>query len=246
MRRLGPWRIFLIIEAMLLITLGWQLFSHAPSLVFLVLGALSLHVANKSKQRRFLTSFFWLFGILAITITLLTNPTIWLMLIVGIFFALTQGYNWRGQQQYLRWLPWNKKAFHAVKTREPNTHAGESVRTSWFGNQTIGNDVFEWQDINLVLAVGDTIVDLGNTLLPKAENTIVIRKGIGRTRILVPVGTAVMLDHTALVGNVTFNNKQYKMNNTALKLYSEDYDDNQRRIKLLTNVFIGDLEVIFV
>jgi lia operon protein LiaF len=246
LRRLGPWRIFLIVEAILLITLGWQLFSHVPSLVFLVLGGLSLHIAIKSKQRRFLTSFFGLFGILSIAITLLTNPTIWLMVIVAIFFALTQGYDWHAQEKHLRWLPWHKKAFHAVKTCEPEMHAGDVAQTSWFGNQTIGNDVFEWNDINLVLAAGDTIVDLGNTLLPKADNTIVIRKGIGRTRILVPIGTAVMLDHTALVGSVTFNNKQYKMGNTALKLYSKDYDENPRRIKLLTNVLIGDLEVIFV
>ncbi|MFL2028021.1 cell wall-active antibiotics response protein LiaF [Loigolactobacillus zhaoyuanensis] len=244
--RLGPWRIFLIIEAVLLITLGWQIFSNAPSLVFLVLGVLSLHAANKSKQRRFLTSFFWLFGILSIAITLLTNPTIWLMLIVAIFFTLTQGYDWREHRQRLRWLPWNKKAFHAVKTCDPNEHDGHTMQASWFGNQTIGTDVFEWNDINLVLVAGDTIVDLGNTLLPKADNTIVIRKGVGRTRVLVPIGTAVMLDHTALIGSVTFNNKQYKMSNTALKLYSDDYDENQRRIKLLTNVFIGDLEVIFV
>ncbi|MFD0896195.1 cell wall-active antibiotics response protein LiaF [Loigolactobacillus binensis] len=246
MRRIGSWRIFFIIEAILLITLGWQIFSHVPSLVFLVLGALSLHLAIKSKQRRFLTSFFWLFGVLSVAITLLTNPTIWLMLIVGIFFALAQGYNWHDQRPYFNWLPWNKKAFHAVKTCDPQEHAGENNRTNWFGNQTIGNDVFEWNDINLVLVAGDTIVDLGNTLLPKADNTIVIRKGVGRTRILVPIGTAVMLDHTALVGSVTFNNKQYKMSNTALKLYSQDYDENDRRIKLLTNVLIGDLEVIFV
>lgn len=244
--RFGPWRIFLIIEAFLCLLLGWQIFSNTPSLVFIILGGLSLHAAIKGKPRRFITSFCWLFGSLSIGITLLTNPTVWLMLAVAIIFMLTQGYDWRSGKQHFAWLPWRKKDFRTIKTCPPAEHDGQVRRSGWFGNQTIGDDVFEWDDINLVLAAGDTIVDLGNTLLPKADNTVVIRKGIGRTRILVPVGTAVMLDHTTLVGSVTFNHKRYKMGNTALKLYSDDYDDSERRIKLLTNVFIGDLEVIFV
>ncbi|ANK59326.1 cell wall-active antibiotics response protein LiaF [Loigolactobacillus backii] len=242
----GSWRLFMIIEASLLIVLGWQIFSNPPQLIFMVLGILSLRLAIKQRHKRFLTSFFWLFGSLAIIITIFTNPTIWVMLLIGLLFTVIKGHDLKVGDLKRAWVPWARKQFVAVETTEPTPKNGKRIRHPWFGNQTIGRDVFEWDDINLCIAIGDTIIDLGNTLLPKADSVIIVRKGIGRTRILVPVGTAVMLDHTAMIGNVNFAGKAYHVGNDELTFYSDDYDTNERRVKILTNVLAGDLEVLFV
>ncbi len=105
---------------------------------------------------------------------------------------------------------------------------------------------FEWDDINFAVAAGDTIIDLGSTILPKNDNHIVIRKGFGKTRILVPVGTGVYLDHSAMLGSVTIDNQHYNLKNESIQLYSTNYDEESRHLKIITNVMIGDLEVILV
>lgn len=46
----------------------------------------------------------------------------------------------------------------------------------------------------MAILAGDTIVDLGNTLLPKEDSIVIVRKGFGRTRILVPYGIGILLN----------------------------------------------------
>ena len=69
---------------------------------------------------------------------------------------------------------------------------------------------------------------------------------IGRTRILVPVGIAMSLEHATLAGNVLFEEEQFSLKNESIKIYSNDYDENPRRLKIITNSLLGDVEVIRV
>ena len=104
-----------------------------------------------------------------------------------------------------------KETDHDDPNRAIKTHNNERKRQQLFGNQRIGNDVYEWDDINIAVISGDTIIDLGNTLLPKDDNIVIVRKGIGRTRILVPLGVAIRLEHATLVGNVLFEEEQFSL-----------------------------------
>ncbi len=137
-----------------------------------------------------------------------------------------------------------KKQIMMVQTEQLKTHNNERKRQQLFGNQRIGNDVYEWDDINIAIISGDTIIDLGNTLLPKDDNIVIVRKGIGRTRILVPLGVAIRLEHATLVGNVLFEEEQFSLKNEQIKICSSDYDENPRRLKIITNTLVGDVEVI--
>lgn len=139
---------------------------------------------------------------------------------------------------------WRKKQIMMVQTEQLKTHNNERKRQQLFGNQRIGNDVYEWDDINIAIISGDTIIDLGNTLLPKDDNIVIVRKGIGRTRILVPLGVAIRLEHATLVGNVLFEEEQFSLKNEQIKICSSDYDENPRRLKIITNTLVGDVEVI--
>ena len=139
---------------------------------------------------------------------------------------------------------WKKKQITIVEGQEPEAHSGTKVKQSLFGNERIGNQVFEWDDINLLSISGDTIIDLGNTILPKRDNVVLVRKGVGRTRILVPLGVGIMVEHATFAGDLIFEGEQNTLRNESLKVYSEDYDDNPRRIKIITSTFLGDVEVI--
>ncbi|MBC8845073.1 hypothetical protein IAI16_34355, partial [Escherichia coli] len=60
-----------------------------------------------------------------------------------------------------------------LKTREPDSKIDRTdkfIRNQWFGNQRILDVVYEWDDINIQTGIGDTILDLGNTVLPTGES----------------------------------------------------------------------------
>jgi predicted membrane protein len=119
-------------------------------------------------------------------------------------------------------------------------------KQNWIGNDRIGTQVFEWDDINVAILAGDTIVDLGNTLLPKEDSVVIVRKGFGRTRILVPYGIGILFEHATLYGKVDFDEDTQVLRNETIKIYSEDYDESPRRLKIVTNTLVGDVEVIRV
>ena len=61
-----------------------------------------------------------------------------------------------------------------------------------------------------------------------------------------PLGIAISLEHATLVGNVLFEEEQFSLKNESIKIYSNDYDENPRRLKIITNTLLGDVEVIRV
>ncbi len=103
--------------------------------------------------------------------------------------------------------PWRKKQMIMVETAAKEPKNGKRFKRRWFANERIGNNIYEWDDINIDLISGDTIIDLGNTLLPKEDNIIIIRKGFGRTRILVPLGVAILLEHSTFTERYVLKKK---------------------------------------
>lgn len=75
---------------------------------------------------------------------------------------------------------------------------------------------------------------------------IMIRKGFGKTRILVPIGVGVAVEHAAFYGTLHFENKDSMLHSQSVTAYSKDYDDAPRRIHIITSVGVGDLEVLAV
>ncbi len=73
-----------------------------------------------------------------------------------------------------------------------------------------------------------------------------IRKGFGKTRILVPIGVGVAVEHATFYGRLHFENADSMLHSQSVTMYSQDYDDAPRRIHIITNVVVGDLEVLAV
>ena len=238
----SPCRFFCVVEALLAIFLLWQLSSNPAMLIMLLFGGLNIYFAlRKQGQRKFQL----ILGLVIVIICLVNSPATWLMLVFAVLFLGLKGFELAGISMPNHSLK-NKKSIVMVDSTEPSEHNGERKRQSWIGNERIGTQVFEWDDINLSILAGDTLVDLGNTLLPKEDNIVIVRKGFGRTRILVPYGVGLVLEHATLYGKVDFDDEQYALRNESLKIYSEDYDGSQRRLKIITNTLVGDIEVIRV
>lgn len=240
----NPWRLFLVGEALLFLLALWQIMSNPALLILLFFGIFNIVlVVRKKKQRTHFNNFQLVLGGLIVFISLLSSSAMWMMLVLAVVFIGLKGVELSGIDMTKNTF-WRKKQMIMVNTKESGVHSGERKKHHWFGNERIGNQAYEWDDINIDLISGDTIVDLGNTLLPKEDSVIIIRKGIGRTRILVPLGVAVCLDHSALLGSVLFEGEEQTLKNEQVKMYSNDYDENPRRLKIITNTLLGDVEVI--
>ena len=238
-------RFFVVVETLLLLFAVWQIVNNTEILIFVVFGALNIYLALRKQPRKKFQKFQLILGSLILFFSLVSSPALWLMLIFAVLFIGLKGVEISGIDLTKNAF-WRKKQMMMIQTEQLKPHNNERTKQQLIGNQRIGSDVYEWDDINIAIATGDTIIDLGNTLLPKDDNIVIVRKGVGRTRILVPLGIAISLEHATIVGNVYFEEEQKKLKNESIKIYSNDYDENPRRLKIITNTLLGDVEVIRV
>ncbi|WP_265455599.1 cell wall-active antibiotics response protein LiaF [Enterococcus sp. HY326] len=244
---MGSLRFFIVVEILLFLFGVYQVLTNPALLLLLAFGIFCVYLGLRKRKRGRgnFQSFELIFGLFMIFLGLASSPAFWIMLILAVLYIGLKGIEISGVDITKNSF-WRKKQMIIVKSTEPQDHDNQKEKMQWLGSERIGDDVYEWNDINLNLLAGDTIVDLGNTLLPKDDSIVIIRKGFGRTRILVPLGVGIQLQHSALYGQIEFENTQDALKNETVTLYSSDYDQNPRRLKILTNTLVGDLEVIRV
>lgn len=113
-----------------------------------------------------------------------------------------------------------------------------------FGQQRTPDHVYEWNDINIQTGVGDSVVDLSYTVLPKGETVIFIRNFIGNVQIFVPYDYEVSIQHSVIMGSTTvFEYQESKMINQVFHLQTPEYEKAEQKVKIVTSVFLGDIEV---
>ncbi|GAF39685.1 hypothetical protein FC83_GL000841 [Agrilactobacillus composti DSM 18527 = JCM 14202] len=247
----GIWTAFAIVISFVLAILGWQIFNNPGALVLLIIGVILLlhHPKKKAKLPPYQTlGFAKITGAFLVLLALGQNISFWFLLLVFFFFAMIIFGSWRKTKHNLSsYMPWNQKGYVAPTGERQTSDDDITVKQQrWFGDLNIGSQIYTWDDINLTIIAGDTIVDLGNTLLPPdRENVIVLRKSFGRTRILVPVGTKVRINHCALFGKLKLDDQTYDLRNESITMTLNNEEDN-RELRIITSVWIGDLEVIYV
>ncbi|WHY01664.1 cell wall-active antibiotics response protein LiaF [Neobacillus sp. DY30] len=114
----------------------------------------------------------------------------------------------------------------------------------FFGQQKTPSSVYEWNDINIQSGIGDTIIDLSYTVLPKGETIIFIRNIIGNIQIQIPYEIEVSVHHSSVIGDTTvFENHQPQVFNQAFHLKTAGYDQAEQKVKIFTSLLVGNLEV---
>ena len=237
---------FSLIESLLLIVALYQLIHNLFILGLFAVGCWLIFLSrNQQKRKRRMPL---VIGIFLTAFALLSLAGFWYMLIVAVIFLyLNYGKVFSKIDSFnFQQAPWNEKDIVVVETTDSLPKNAKRFKRNWLGNERIGNTIYEWDDINFSIFMGDTIIDLGNTILPKNESYIVIRKGFGKTRILVPNGIGIMIEHSAIKGKIAFEEQQYVLENESVKMYSKHYEDQARTLKIITNVLVGDLEVIAI
>lgn len=133
---------------------------------------------------------------------------------------------------------------YVVKS-EKDKH-GKVTPQKWLPQVNNVNETFEWEDVNAMVLFGDTIMHLGKTLLPEGENVLVLTKIYGDIRILLPLDVGVIVHHKTLKGNVFVEHEDYELTNSTLTIYSSNYGESKKTLKIVTTIYVGTLEVVYI
>ncbi|MCR2820880.1 cell wall-active antibiotics response protein LiaF [Lederbergia panacisoli] len=211
------------------ILFNWQLF------IPLVIGCFLLYTARNSRKK---SNVRLIFGLILIAIPILSSAFLKFFIFVVVIYGLIE---------YSK----TKKQAHkiVVQTIEPDPKSTilkkkqPFIKNIFFGSQKKVNEVFEWDDINIQCGLGDTVIDLGMTMLPPGESTVVIRSLIGNVQLLVPFDASVVVNHSAISGKLKVFNEETDIFNSNIIYHPDSNEKAVRTIKIITNVVIGNVEV---
>lgn len=226
----------------------YEIFNNSFSLFMLMIGIISLFLNSRVPREQ--SNNLFVVGVVAIVVALFSSRIIFAFLAIGLLVLIGENPE---IFQIIRDVFSNERnlkrenSFIMVdfeKTTEPTKKISQN---RWFGEDSESeDDIYSWEDINFTKLIGNTIFDLGNTILPKDNNIILIRKGIGKTKIIVPEGIAISLNISMLIGKVRIGNEEIDLKNETFHWYTDNYQENNRKIKLVSNVLIGEVEVVFL
>ncbi|EPC97097.1 hypothetical protein Lpp27_09478, partial [Lacticaseibacillus paracasei subsp. paracasei CNCM I-4648] len=157
------WQLFLGIELALTLWLFFQIITNPMALTTILVGVFFLFLGARWHRLR---SFNVAFGGILLVLGIFINPAIWLILMIaGVFIIMVV------TKPGMGFSAWDRKQYVAPVTKEPSEKAGKRTINSWTDRHTI-SPTYDWDDINMVVPAGDTIIDLGDTFLPKGDSVI--------------------------------------------------------------------------
>lgn len=235
---------FFIIAELLLALIGLSSFSYrhdvVPMLIFSVLLiGWGIQRLNRYGKGAILLSL----GLINLLIMFLSSPVFWAMILLAMLYFLFMK---DGSLQNLFFRDRQGLDFMMLRTTEPQKKSNRQIRYKWLGRNNIGQEAYEWDDINLFMAAGDAVIDLKETLLPKEDSVVNLQIIFGRARIIIPSDIGIHIVHHTLVGDLHFDDDRYMLRNETIDMYSENYDEAFHHLKVITNIGFGEIEVIRV
>lgn len=121
---------------------------------------------------------------------------------------------------------------------------GETLLPHRFlGRQTTSEEMYQWRDINIQTGVGSKVIDLSSTVI-RDTAVVSIRHMIGPITILVPYDLEAQIIHSAFYGELhVFSEPPRKMLNETVSFETAGYAEAKTRVKIVTSVLSGDIEV---
>ncbi|VEF48568.1 Transporter LiaF [Bacillus freudenreichii] len=211
--------------------LNWRLF------VPLLIGC-SLIYYWKSYRNRDSKKIYLIIGVSLVLIPFISTVVFKIFIISAAVFALIQYSRTKNQpkKMIIETIPPNQKS--KINRKIPY------IKNTLTGNQRVFNEIFEWDDINIQCGFGNTIIDLGMTMLPPGESIVLIRGLVGNIQLIVPFDASVTINHSAISGKLNIFNQEQELLNSNVIYYTDGEDESaSRKIKIITSVVFGDVEV---
>lgn len=211
------------------------LFLNSGLLISLLFSTGFMYFGRKY-QHTFLGKVFFVIGGVSVFFTVINMTTFKYAILAAIAYLIMKVA--RSKEQPERIEPLIEEAEEPLQTIKP-----------WFSNKIFGsqktpNHSYTWEDVNIQTGIGDTIIDLSNTVLPKGEAIIFVRNIIGNVQILVPYEVEISIQHSAILGTThILGNDDEKRFNQSIRYQTEKYTQVQQKVKINTSILVGKLEV---
>jgi lia operon protein LiaF len=223
----------------LLLLFEFAFFDGGP-IFLLMITSICIYFGRKKTNKRSGKILFW-FGIFMLIITVINSLTFKFLIFAGIIYLVIQFSQAKKNPNRITPVLIESVPVHEI---EPLIKKQPFFETKIFSRQNTREHVFEWNDVNIQSGIGDTIIDLSNTVLPNGESVIFIRNIIGNVQIFIPYEVEVNINHSIIFGSVSiFGNFEEKIINQTLMYQTENFDASTQRLKIVTSMIIGDIEV---
>jgi len=235
MNQIG-WVILLVVGVLLLEV---TIFNSGIIFSVLLSGA-CIYFGRHKRHSTFWKVLFW-FGCISLGITVITSITFKVLLVIIILYGVIQYAKAKKEPKHIQ-PEINKTSEQNVS--EPIVKQQPLLNNLFFGYQQTPENSYDWTDISVQTGIGDTVIDLSNTVLPNGESVISIRNVIGNVKILVPYELEVGVRHSVIYGKTSIlGHQQDKTYNQTLSYQTEGYYDAEQKVKIITSMFVGDIEV---
>ncbi|EKB57990.1 cell wall-active antibiotics response protein LiaF [Falseniella ignava] len=240
----------LIAVILSLLLLFYQLVHNLPGLTAVTVGLLIIMGTLFIKKSLLIIVVRYL-SLLMIFVGLFLVPSFWAMLVVLLIFYLSfrseEGHLLMNLSDAFILSPQRPQIYQGVVLKEPIISQQQTIDKRSV-QELYGSDSqdYAWDDINIVYFGGSQMIDFGNTVIPNREITVIIRKVLGRTRVVIPKDIALKIHLSSVVGEVDFQSERYELMAESLKWQSENYTEKTPRINLMISQVFGNIEVILV
>jgi lia operon protein LiaF len=225
------WAILLAgIGVALELLLNWRLF------VPLLIGCFIIYYWNSHKHKES-KKIYLIIGVSLVVISIISTAVFKIFIFAAAIYALIQ-YS-KAKKQPKRINVYTIPPGHQTKVNRKTPF----IKNMLSGNRRVVNEIFEWDDINIQSGFGNTIIDLGMTMLPPGESVVLIRGLVGNIQLIVPIDASVTINHSAISGKLNIFNQEEELLNSNVIYYSDGDGKTSRRIKIVTSVLFGDVEV---
>lgn len=214
-------------------------FFHGGMLFPALFAVLMIYVGRKYFYQMWGKIIFWL-GVVSLVFSILNMMAVRFLLVAGIVLFIHD--YWKTRHDVTQIQP---ILTYDDNPEEPLEQIKPLFNHQLFGDQKTDERVYKWRDINIHGGIGNRIVDLSNTVLPNDTIVVSIRHVLGKIEVYVPYEVEVSIQHSAVFGRANiFGKKHWKLMNQSLIYQTKEYDNVANpRVKIITSLFSGDIEV---
>ncbi|WP_027965058.1 cell wall-active antibiotics response protein LiaF [Halalkalibacillus halophilus] len=212
--------------------------------VSLGISAILIYLGYQRYERKSGKILFWV-GVVMATISILNMMVVKFILIAIIGYFIYYYYESRRRPQSIRPdFSYNENNSHQSNP-EFFQRNSSLFSQSLFSHQQTPNKPYPWKDIHIIGVFGERTVDLTEAFLPEGDAIISIRHGLGNIQVLVPYEIEVSVHHSTLLGEVTlFNERLGRVVNETILYQTDGFDTGTARIKIMTSLLFGRMEVV--
>lgn len=214
------------------------LFFRGGLIVTAIVFGVAIYVGHKNYSQSWGKFTFW-GGIIGLLVTILNMLAVRFIIVVFILLFVLD--YWK-----------NKNTTYIIPEHRLNRPAQDEVlvhihplfKALLHGKQSTPEEAYEWRDINIFSGIGDKVIDLSQTIIPDDTAVVTIRHGIGNITIYIPYDTEFMIHHSAIFGRAYIVNKPHEqLLNQQLSYQTENYATAKTRVKIVTSMISGNVEV---